>query len=165
MNDARYKKLVLSQFDAAFAMLEECIRKCPAAHWRKKVGTWQFWHVAYHALYGTDGYCVRNHTDWKPHKRFHPGGMDDVMKEFPTRLLSKRTMVDYCAHVRRKVHASVMKETARTMAGPAGFPWLSIPRGELLLYNLRHFQHHIGQLGASLRRAKVKTSWRRDATM
>ncbi len=34
-----YKSLVSSQFDAAFDMLEECLRACPTAKWQGKVGT------------------------------------------------------------------------------------------------------------------------------
>ncbi len=163
MNDATYKKLVLSQFDAAFEMLDDCLRKCPASKWKSKVGNWEFWHVAYHALYCTDGYSVRTHADWKPHKRFHPGGVADVMGEYPTRVIAKPLMLEYLAHTRRKLAASVKRETAATLRGPAGFPWLSMARGELLVYNLRHLQHHIGPLGVFLRRAKVETKWYGDA--
>ncbi|MSR19058.1 MAG: DinB family protein [Phycisphaerales bacterium] len=163
MQDATYKRIVLSQFDAAFVMLEECIRKCPGTKWRSKVGNWQFWHVAYHALYGVDGYTARKSTDWKPHAKYHPGGMADVMDEFPTREISKRVMLDYLAHCRRKLSASVKRETPASLRGEAGFPWLHFSRAELLVYNLRHFQHHIGPLGALLRRAKVDTKWCKDA--
>ena len=37
MNLATYKSLLISQFDAAFDMLEECIRACPDARWKGKV--------------------------------------------------------------------------------------------------------------------------------
>jgi uncharacterized damage-inducible protein DinB len=53
------------------------------------------------------------------------------------------------------------RETAATLRGPAGFEWLSFTRSELPLYNLRHVQHHTGQLSAFLRRAKVKTHWQK----
>lgn len=159
MRDTTYKKLVLSQFDAAFVMLEECIRNCPASKWRSKVGNWTFWHVAYHAIYGVDGYTARRSSDWKPHPKFHLGGMADVVEEFPTQEISKRVMLAYLTHCRKKLHTSVNRETAATLRGEAGFPWLKFSRAELLVYNLRHFQHHIGPLGALLRRAKVKTKW------
>jgi len=41
------------------------------------------------------------------------------------------------------------------------FPWLSCSRAELPRYSLRHLQHHTGQLGAFLRRAKVATRWKK----
>jgi hypothetical protein len=50
----------------------------------------------------------------------------------------------------------VAKETARSLAGESGFPWIPFPRLELHIYNIRHIQHHAGQLGAFLRRNKVK---------
>jgi hypothetical protein len=43
-------------------------------------------------------------------------------------------------------------ETADTFQGPSGFPYRPSTRGELHLYNLRHIQHHTGQLSAYLRR-------------
>ncbi len=33
-----YKRIVTSQFDATLIMLEECIKACPAAKWKSKVG-------------------------------------------------------------------------------------------------------------------------------
>ncbi|KPJ52053.1 hypothetical protein AMJ39_08795 [candidate division TA06 bacterium DG_24] len=34
---------------------------------------------------------------------------------------------------------------------PSGFPWLPFNRFELHLYNIRHIQHHAGQLIERLR--------------
>ena len=45
-----YKRIVQSQVDAAFAMLEYCIRNCPAKKWNGTIGKYPFWQVAYHAL-------------------------------------------------------------------------------------------------------------------
>ena len=123
MNLSTYKSLVTSQFDAAFDMLEECIRVCPDAKWKGKVGKYAFWHVAYHALYCTDLYTARSAEKWKTHPKFHPGGAADVKGEYPTRVMT---------------------------------------RAELPIYSLRHLQHHTGQLGAFLRRAKVATKWKKD---
>jgi uncharacterized damage-inducible protein DinB len=57
-------------------------------------------------------------------------------------------------------------ETHKTLEGPSEFPWLPMSRAELHLYNIRHIQHHTGQLGAFLRRNGVdagrwvKRGWR-----
>lgn len=157
-----YKRVVLSQFDAAFAMLEECVRACPPTKWKAKVGKYAFWHVAYHSLYCTDLYTARRESDWKPSPRFHPGGLADVEGEYPTRVITRREMRAYVDHCRTLMRASIRRETTRTLRGPAGFSWLAFTRAELHLYNLRHLQHHTGQLSACLRRAKVKTHWSKD---
>ncbi len=157
-----YKRIVLSQLVASLAMLEECVRACPARKWTARVGKYSFWHVAYHTLYCTDVYTVVTEAAWRQHARFHPGGASDVEDEYPSRVMTRRELVDYVAHVRRKVRASVRRETKASLRGPAGFPWLTFTRAELHLYNLRHIQHHVGQLTAFLRRAKVQTSWVKD---
>ena len=159
-----YKRIVLSQFDASLAMLEECLRACPARSWKGKVGKYAFWHVAYHTLYCTDGYTAKTHEAWKPHARFHPGGASDAEDEYPSRVMTRPELIDYVAHVRRKVRASVGRETSASLRGAAGFPWLSFTRAELHLYSLRHVQHHTGQLSAFLRRAKVQTKWVKDGS-
>ncbi|MFO0829531.1 MAG: DinB family protein [Phycisphaerales bacterium] len=157
-----YRHIVLSQFDAAFAMLEECIAKCPAAKWKGKVGKYAFWHVAYHTLYCTDLYTARTAAEWKPHPKFHPGGASDVEDEDPSRVMTKPELLAYVTHCRKRLRASIRRETESSLAGPAGFPWLSFSRAEAAIYNLRHVQHHTGQLSAFLRKAKVSTRWVKD---
>ena len=39
------------------------------------------------------------------------------------------------------------------MDAESGFPWLPFGPVERLAYNLRHLQHHTGQLGERIRRA------------
>lgn len=157
-----YRRLVRSQFDAALDMLDECLRVCPDAKWKSKVGKYAFWHVAYHTLYCTDLYTANSGAAWKTHPRFHPGGMADVEGEYPSRLMTRKELIAYTAHVRKLVHASLKRETSASLRGPAGFEWLSFTRAELPIYSLRHVQHHTGQLSAFLRRAKVKTRWVKD---
>ena len=42
------------------------------------------------------------------------------------------------------------------LAGPSGFHWLKFSRLELHVYNIRHLQHHVGQLNAALRRHQAE---------
>jgi hypothetical protein len=48
--------------------------------------------------------------------------------------------------------ASIASETEDSLAGASGFFWYEITRGEMHLVNIRHIQHHTGQLSAFLRR-------------
>ena len=57
--------------------------------------------------------------------------------------------------------------TPASFQNESGFSRLPFSRGELHLYNIRHVQHHVGQLSAYLRRIVedgeqwwVKTGWR-----
>jgi hypothetical protein len=46
-------------------------------------------------------------------------------------------------------------ETRQSLEGSSGFSRRQFSRGELHLYNLRHVQHHSGQLSAALRRLNL----------
>ncbi len=160
MNTKNFKRIIGGQFDATIAMLEECVRNCPPKHWRGIIGKYPFWQVAYHTLYCTDLYTARSDESWKPHAKFHPTGRAEIEGEYPSRMFMKREILAYLKYCSKKVRTSLKRETESTLDGPAGFPWLKkMTRAELLIYNLRHVAHHSGQLGAFLRRKRVKTKW------
>ena len=48
--------------------------------------------------------------------------------------------------------ASLAAETEESLQSPSGLRGRPTTRGELHIYNLRHVQHHVGQLSAFLRR-------------
>jgi len=162
MDTTTYKRIVRSQFDATLNMLEQCIRACPPGKWKGKVGKYAFWHVAYHTLYCTDLYTALLGKDWTTTPRFHPGGAGDVDGEYPSRLMTKKELLAYLEHVRKLVRTSLRRETTASLRGRSGFEWLPFKRAEVPIYNLRHVQHHTGQLSAFLRRAKVETRWLKD---
>src|SRR5262249_31205382 len=68
--------------------------------------------------------------------------------------LSKEDTLTYVPLVRQKLHDTLTAETAETLAGPSGFSWRKFSRAEMHLYNLRHIQHHVGQMSAYLRRVE-----------
>ena len=155
-----YRAIVRSQFDATLDMLEDCIRRCPKARWKAKVVKYPFWAVVYHALACTDIYAAPKMDAWKPDRRFQPKGTDDVVGELPSHSFTQQEMLAYCAFVRRRVRAAIARETERSLRGPSGFDWVPLPRAELHPYSLRHVQHHVGQLGALLRRGGVGVKWK-----
>jgi hypothetical protein len=71
-------------------------------------------------------------------------------------------MVEYAAFCRERARGVFEAETAAMLEGPTGFSWLPFSRAEGHIYNLRHIQHHAGQLSAFLRRAGVDTKWVRS---
>jgi hypothetical protein len=48
-----FKQIVTSQFEAALAMLNQCIAACPAEYWEGKIANDSFRYVAYHTLFFT----------------------------------------------------------------------------------------------------------------
>ena len=69
-------------------------------------------------------------------------------------------MLDYCDYVDDRVAEFVV---STPFDAPSGFHWLPFTRGEAHLYNLRHIQHHAGQLIDRIREVTDQgTKWVKD---
>ncbi|MGH7133140.1 MAG: DinB family protein [Phycisphaerales bacterium] len=154
-----------AQFDAGLWMLDEILQSCPDAQWDASVGKYPFWHVAYHVLCFVDVYATVDNDAWIPDQRpdgMHPLGRVELDEEYPSRRFERGEMVAYLQRCRELIRAALAAETEASLAGPSGFAHLPFSRAELHLYNLRHLQHHTGQLSAVLRRVGVDTRWRKS---
>jgi hypothetical protein len=166
-----FQTIVGSQFRAALGMLEECIRACPAEHWEGPIGKYAFWHVAYHALCFVDCYLTASNDEFqrivaeRAGTAFnpHPAGIAELEDEYPSRLFTREELLAYAGLCREKLGSVLLRETDANLDGSSGFSWLPFSRAELHLYNLRHVQHHAGQLSAALRRVGVDTRWIKSA--
>jgi hypothetical protein len=147
-----YARTILTgQFEAALCMMDHCIRACPPDHWEGKIANGSFRWVAYHTLFWLDLYLSPGDEDAFVLRDLHQRGGDE-REPVPSPGLSKDETLAYVPICRRKIHESLAAETAESLQGPCGFACRKITRGELHLYNLRHVQHHTGQLSAYLRR-------------
>lgn len=153
------KKMLVGQYEGGLAMLEDCVRKCPDEHWDMPIAKYPFWHVVYHTLCYVDLYCAKSNKSWRPDQVLHPKGRTELREEYPSRRFTREELLGYIELCREKSRASVASETARSLAGPSGFSWMKFSRGEAHVYNIRHLQHHVGQLGALLRRVDGKPVW------
>jgi hypothetical protein len=153
------QSVVAGQYGAALRMLCDCMRGADPAAWQATVGRFPFWHVAYHTLYFTDLYLSPDERGFQP-PLFHREDSNwlavnlavpqkEVVASLP---YDKETLAAYLDACRAKARRAMEGETEATLAGPSGFPWLGFTRLEAHLYNIRHIQHHTGQLSASLQR-------------
>ena len=133
-------------------MLNDCIGKCPPALWDTPVAKYPFWQVAYHALCFVDLYLSPGEDAFTPRDDYHPAGWREFDAEYPSRRFERDEILAYLALCRQKAGDALAVETPATLEAPSRFPGRPATRGELHLYNLRHLQHHVGQLGACLRR-------------
>lgn len=157
-----YRQAARGQFEASLAMLAECIRRCPPERWDDPIGNYPFWQVAYHTLCFADLYLSREESAWRPQEGpggLHPKGVEELREEFPSRRFEQRELLGYADQCAVKLREVFDTETDETLAGPSGFSWLPFTRAEAHLYNLRHIQHHTGQLSAFLHRAGVEAPW------
>jgi len=139
------------QYEAALCMLGEAISGCPDEHWDGVIGKYPFWQVAYHTLCYADLYLTPNEKDFVP-RTIHPAGWKEFDDEYPSRRFTRDELTAYVAICREKAADTFAGQTQQSLEGPSGFARRTFSRGELHIYNIRHIQHHTGQLGAFLRR-------------
>ena len=106
--------------------------------------------VAYHTLFFADLYLSKN-EDAFVLRELHRAGGDERGEEAAPGLSREETLA-YVRIVRTKVGDSLAGETEETLRGPSGFSWRKCTRAEMHIYNIRHIQHHAGQMSAYLRR-------------
>ena len=69
----------------------------------------------------------------------------------PERVYAKEELLEYLEHGRKKCRQTIAAMTDERANHRCGFHWLDINGQEILLYNMRHVQHHAGQLHLLLR--------------
>jgi uncharacterized damage-inducible protein DinB len=145
-----FQQCVLHQFEAALCMLKDAVEQCPPEHWDGLIAQLTVRQVAYHTLFFVDAYLSPSEAAFETRELHQRGGDERQPGVCPG--LSQVETLEYLAICREKLRATLAAETAETLQGPSGFPHRRFTRGELHLYNLRHVQHHTGQLSAHLRR-------------
>jgi uncharacterized damage-inducible protein DinB len=112
--------------------------------------------LVFHTLIFTDLYL--GHDDEESFRRqpFHVrnenifGDYEEFQDRAPVRLYDKASILAYLEYCRNKVTEVLEAETADTLSAPAESR-RSLSRAELHIYNIRHIQHHAGQLSLRLR--------------
>lgn len=149
------------QYHAGLAMLCAAVEACPDALWEDPTPTNAGWQIAYHALYFTHLYLQPNEAAFRPwtgHQADvqHPDGIageNDPASGLPLvpHPYTRAQVLAYAADLDAEVDALV---DALDLTSPAsGFSWYRLGKLEHQLVNLRHLQHHTGQLADRVRAA------------
>ncbi len=148
--DAAWKATVWGQFGAAIDMLENALRVCPEELWSDRSRRPEFWYLVYHTLFFLDLYLSGSLEGFAPPPPFT---LDELDPEgvLPERPYTKAELQSYLEHGRAKCRAAIAALTDEQARRRGGFDWLDLDRVELLLYNMRHVQHHAAQLNLILR--------------
>lgn len=152
--DDYWKRALWKQFGAAIEMLENAMLACPAKIWSDSSRQPQFWYVAFHTLFWLDLYLSDSLEGFAPPAPFTLDELDPA-GALPERVYTKPELRTYLEHGRTKCKAMIEALTAEQASERCRFEWLELSFGELLLYNLRHVQHHAAQLNLLLRQATV----------
>lgn len=161
--------IILAQIESALAMLKQCLNACPEEHWHGKIANDSFRQIAYHTLFFCDYYFSTNENAFQL-RPCHDIGGDERSNTEASCGLDKADALAYLDVCHDKLLSTMTTETAESLSGESGFTLLPFSRAELHLYNLRHIQHHTGQLSAYLRRVApnanlrwVKSGWQEPA--
>jgi hypothetical protein len=164
------KESLWKQFGGSMDMLKNAIAMWPEQQWftNKK-----FFYIAYHSLVFLDYYLTipppQNFSSPLPFTETEPeqapaDAVDDVI---PDRIYSKKELLDYLEASREKCHNLIAELTERKLQER----WIEVAGNknysifELLLYNMRHVQHHAAQLNLLLRQGiNDAPRWVRHAT-
>src|SRR5262245_44746835 len=131
-----FRQSVTNQYDAALTMLRRCVEACPPEHWESKIAQGTFRWVAYHTLFFTDLYLSPSNESFVL-RDFHERGGDERQPVAAPGLTQEETLA-YVPLCRQKAIDSIASETEESLAGPSGFFWYEIPRGEMHFINIRH---------------------------
>jgi DinB family protein len=155
MTEPNVHEILSKQYRAAMAMLKEAITKYPESLWLAREYPNKSWHIAYHVLFCTHMYLQDSYeqfTPWKKHRENYQwlGRLPSPPHEEPKigTPYSKEEVLEYLEICWQEIGAKV---PGLDFGAPSGFYWLPFNKLELQLYNIRHIQHHAGQLIDRLR--------------
>lgn len=142
---------------ASIDMLIHVVAHSPATYWQSDS---RFYYMAFHSCLFLDYYSTLPPSDFEPLLPFTQteaahrpvGAIDDLI---PDRLYSRQELLNYLSRSRDKCERLIHNLTEEKLLdrftegneeGDMDYPIL-----EILLYNLRHTQHHAAQLNLMIR--------------
>jgi len=144
------KEIIRSQYLSTLEMLNQAIIQCPDDLWADTKFNNQFWQIAYHALFYTHLYLQPTEEDFIPGKmhyenahRFSSPEPDSSAEGEAVGSYQKGEMLEFLDFCRQEVDTQV---AALNLEAESGFPWIPFNKQELQFYNIRHLQHHTGEL-------------------
>jgi hypothetical protein len=148
--DDFWKTALWQQYGAAIDMLGNAIDACPDELWRDRSRNPEFWYLAYHTLFFLDLSLSGAVEGFHPPEPFTLDELDPA-GVLPERPYTKEELRGYLQHGRRKCKETIESLTEEAARRRSGLYWVDVNFTELLLYNLRHVQHHAAQLNLILR--------------
>jgi hypothetical protein len=149
-------EIVWKQFGASLDMMENSLKVCPPEVWSEKS---EFWYIAYHTLFYTDYYLSKDPNEFRPPdpytlSEFDPEGIR------PDRIFLKEELIQYLHFIREKCRSRLTTDDlndteSRFIDSRKNFSFL-----EIMIYNIRHIHHHVGQLNIWLRQhSDLSSKW------
>jgi len=161
-------------FAAVIDMLTAVVSKCPDKTWKDEK---KFYYITYHTVIFLDYYLSNPVKDFKPYLPYSlgdidhlpEGAIDDVL---PCGFYSRTKVLGYinmirekcerliCSSANEKFTAKWIDENEINLHGLCPSIVINYSVLEILFYNFRHVQHHVGQLNLLLRqKADISAGW------
>ena len=168
MNDDEIRNILKSQYHASLAMLRETIHRCPDVLWCTGSPN-AFWQIAYHAVFFGHLYLFPNRDSFRPWAEHQSNnqnedglpGPPDPKSPLPLipQPYTRDQVLAYWEICNGMVDQSV--DDVDIHNPDCGFPWYkNVTKLEHQFINIRHIQHHGGQLADRLRTAANEgTRW------
>ncbi len=146
------KESLWKQFGATIDMLGNAIAACPEHLWDTDS---KFWYNAYHCLFYLDYYLTTEPKSFTPPfpytlSEFDPDGL------MPERTYTQAELLDYLAFCKTKCQNLIVSFTEETVTRRWANEYRNYTLFEIVLYNMRHVQHHAAQLNLLLRQGNVE---------
>jgi hypothetical protein len=172
--DNDFRQVLWTNFAGAIDMLSGIISLCPEELWMKEK---KLFFMAYHTSIFLDYYLsspVKNFSPVLPYTLIAPDQMpeDAIDDVIPDRHYSKEEMLVWLIAVRAKcknlilqssdeqLKAKWITEEEIDLHGLCPSIVVNYSLLEIIFYNFRHVQHHVGQLNSMLRqKAGVAADW------
>lgn len=155
--DKTTKDILWNQFGASIDMLINVIANCPDDYF---ITNRRFYYIAFHSTIFLDYYSTIPLKDFSPLLSFSQKEAEERPKEaiddlIPDKNYSKQEIVEYLKQSREKCKQIIYTLTdekliERFKEGDEPND-MNYPILEIILYNLRHTQHHSAQLNLLLR--------------
>jgi len=150
MNDS-FNTILWKQFGAAIDMLENAVAACPDTLWNDSS---QFWYNAYHTIFYLDYYLTEDADKFLPPEPYTLSEFDPE-GELPERVYSKEELIAYIRFCREKCRKLISSLSDENMEKRFINQYRNYSRFEIILYNMRHVQHHAAQLNLLLRQSGI----------
>ncbi len=162
--ETKTHETIQRQYRGALAMLGQAIAQCPEWLWVSAEYQNAFWHIAYHTVFYADFYLQASEAVLPPWPKYRQDSQYLGPREWAPG--AKTAIAEpYSKAEVSEFHALALAHVAQLippldLEALSGFSWLAFDKLELQFYNIRHIQHHTGQLIDRLRtKADIGIAW------
>lgn len=148
-----FNQILSRQIKPSFRMLANIIEVCPKSLWAQKNIDPPIWQQIYHVLYGIDYWFSESKESFK--QPAFEAEVNPVLGEESKGFIEQSEMIDYLKYIEEKSVNFISNLETEVVSGPSSmYPkWTNL---DVIMEQIRHFQHHIGYLNRVLLKCKLK---------